>query len=679
MTRRFMLLLLGSATGLALWFTWPLAALLTSHVAGRSVDAEQFLWSFWWFREALAVRHSSPFATSMLYYPEGVSLRYFTTNTLHALLSIPLQPLIGLVPAFNLIGLAILVSSCLSMAWLAYDVSGSQAGALLAGVAFAFGPTQLFHWRAGQYNMLSVEFLPLYMLALRRLLASPGWSWRAILATAATLACAALCDWQFVIYLGLYSLLAVAWALAARPHAWWATLAPALVAGGLAVLVLLPYVVPMLRELAGDNPYMLRKEIDTIYHSADVAEFLIPNPASPLWGAWATRQIAALTAPGIIATVVSTSYVLLALALAGVLARRRVVAFWLLAGAIFWVLALGPRLKWFGAHTDLPMPYLALFQLKIVQITRFPARYAIITQICLAVLAAYGTGALLGMRAAGPPARRRMALGAAAGLALVLELWPAARFVEPLAPIPSFYTDGTLAGAGALLEQPNPSNRGMFFQTQHQRPVLWGELSRDNPAGPLLSYLRAGPPPATPEIVDATRNWLCTAAVLGITHVARYQSAQPLPPLAGATRVRSTPGAELFALSDPGPATTCLWLGPGWLPARRLDDGRPYRWTAQTARFALLRRTPGAVRLRLQLHCFAGPRHVQLRQGAAQLAELSACGWPPQPLEVPLDLPAGWSWFELTSTEPASNPADFGYPDTDPIAVGVSGFEAVPR
>ncbi|MFN8569154.1 MAG: hypothetical protein U0Z44_16915 [Kouleothrix sp.] len=235
MTRRFMLLLLGSATGLALWFTWPLAALLTSHVAGRSVDAEQFLWSFWWFREALAVRHSSPFATSMLYYPEGVSLRYFTTNTLHALLSIPLQPLIGLVPAFNLIGLAILVSSCLSMAWLAYDVSGSQAGALLAGVAFAFGPTQLFHWRAGQYNMLSVEFLPLYMLALRRLLASPGWSWRAILATAATLACAALCDWQFVIYLGLYSLLAVAWALAARPHAWRATLAPALVAGGLAV------------------------------------------------------------------------------------------------------------------------------------------------------------------------------------------------------------------------------------------------------------------------------------------------------------------------------------------------------------------------------------------------------------------------------------------------------------
>ncbi len=63
MTRRFMLLLLGSATGLALWFTWPLAALLTSHVAGRSVDAEQFLWSFWWFREALAVRHDGRLVT----------------------------------------------------------------------------------------------------------------------------------------------------------------------------------------------------------------------------------------------------------------------------------------------------------------------------------------------------------------------------------------------------------------------------------------------------------------------------------------------------------------------------------------------------------------------------------------------------------------------------------------
>lgn len=674
MSRRFIMLVLGCAAVLALWFTWPLAALLGSHVAGRSVDAEQFLWSFWWFREALVVRHTSPFATTMLYYPEGVSLRYFTTNTFHALLSLPLQPLLGLVPAFNLIGLAIIVSTCLGMAWLAYDVTGSQAGALLAGVAFAFGPTQLFHWRVGQYNMLSVEFLPLYILALRRLLGARGWSWRAILATAAALACAALCDWQFVIYLGLYSLLAVGLALARRPREWRQTLLPAVAAGGLALAVLLPYVVPMLRELASDNPYMLRKEIDTIYHSADVAEFLVPNPASPIWGGWAARQAAALSAPGIIPTVVSSSYVLLALALLGALARPRAARFWLLVGAVFWALSLGPRLKWFGTQTDLPLPYLALFQLKLVQITRFPARYAIITQICLALLAAYGVAALV---RAGQPlqlARPRAWLAGLAGLALVAELWPAARFVEPLGPIPAFYADGTLAHAGALLEQPNPSNRGMFFQTLHQRPVLWGELSRDNPAGPLLSYLRAGPPTA-PDMLDGARDWLCTAATLGVTHLAHYDDAPPPP---GATRLRADAGATLYALSDPGPAATCVWVGTGWLPARKLADGTPYRWVGQSARLALLRRTPAQVTLHVSLHCFAGPRHVQLRQEGRVLAEQPDCGGEPRPLSVAIELPAGWTWLELASVEPASNPADFGYPDTDPISVGVSRLEVVP-
>ena len=680
MSRRFVLIVLGCAAILTVWFTWPLAALLGSHVGGRSVDAEQTIWAFWWFREALAVQHVSPFSTTMLYYPEGTSLRFFATDTLHAIMSIPLQPLLGLVPTFNLFALAVFITTCLGMAWLAWDVAGSRAGAVLAGVAFAFGPTQVFHWRIGQYNMLAVEFLPLYPLALRQLLRSRGWSWRAILATAVTLACAALCDWQFVIYLGLYSLLAVGAALWHEPRAWRRTLPPAIVAGALAFAVLLPYVVPMLRELGGDNPYMLRTEQDTIYHSADIADFFLPNPAHPVWGDWAARQAAALNAPGIIPLIVSTSYVLLALALLGALTHWRAARFWALAGAIFWVLSLGPRLKWFGAQTDIPLPYLALFQFKIVQITRFPARYFMITEICLAVLAAFGVATLLRAGASGAVARWRVALAALAGVLLVFELWPAPRFAEPLAPVPSFYADGTLAQAGAILEQPNSSNRGMYFQTFHQRPVLWGELSRDNPAGPLLSMLRAGPPAAQPDLIDATRNWQCTLAQLNITHAVRYPSEKPLPPLPGARELRADAGATLYALADPGASATCAWLDAGWQPppARKLDDGTPYRWTGQSAQFALLRRTPGKITLSMNLHCFAGPRHVQLRQGGAVLAEQPACGFPPQPLSVTLDLPAGWSWFELASAEPASNPADFGYPPGDPIAIGVSRLEMQP-
>jgi hypothetical protein len=681
MNRRFVLAVAGCAIALTLWYTWPIAAQLPSHVAGRSVDAEQFLWSYWWFREALTVQHSSPFWTDLLYFPEGVSLRYFTTNTLHALVSIPLQLIFGLPATFNLIGLAIFVATCASMTWLAYELSGSHAGALIGGIAFAFAPTQIFHWRVGQFNMLSVEFLPVYILCLYRVLHAQAerWPWRWILAAAAALACAALSDWQFAIYLGLFSLLAVGAMLIGSLRRWQAILGPSAVVAALAVIVLLPYILPMLSELASDN-YMLRSDLDTLYHAADVKAFLVPNPASPFWADWSARQLAPLADTGIVQTVVSLSFVTLALAIIGALLRWRQARFWLFVGGVFWVLSLGPRLKWFGTITEIGMPYLALFQLKIMQVSRFPARFAMITQICLAIVAALGVAALLQRRDTAAQARRwpRPALIVVAGVALIAELLPAPNATEPLAPAPSFFSDGSLAGAGAIVEQPNPSNRGMYFQTLHGRPVLWGELSRDNPAGPLLAFLRTGPAPRQQEIFDAPRDWLCAAAALRITHYVRYASTPRRPP-EGTTLLRAEEGAELYRIEDPGEQATCLALDRSWQAISKLEDGTVYRWIGQDARLGLLRRRPGAVRLSMHIHCFAGPRRVQLRQGEALVAEAPACGWPPQPLVAELELPAGWTWLQLASVEPASNPVDFGYPDNGPIAVGVSRLTAEPR
>jgi hypothetical protein len=408
--------------------------------------------------------------------------------------------------------------------------------------------------------------------------------------------------------------------------------------------------------------------------------FLIPNPASPFWGSWSSQQLKQVTSPGIISTVVSLSYVTLALAIVGTIAWRRRVGFWLIIGAIFWLLSLGPRLKWFGTNTNIPLPYLLLFQSKLVQISRFPARYEIFTQICLAVLAALGIATLLRRTPDMPPRawRARAALAGLAGVALVLELLPAPRYVEPLAQAPGFFTDGTLSNAVAIVEQPNPSNRGMYFQTLHGRPVLWGELSRDNPAGPLLTYLRTGPSPRQQEIFDTQRNWLCTAAAMRITHFVRYTSPTPPPP-AGMTLLRAEEGDALYRIDDPGANATCVVLVSGWQAARKLEDGTFYRWTGQAARMILLRRTPGVVKLELRIHCFAVARHVQLRRNGVVIAEAPSCSWPPQLLDAEIDLPAGWTWIEIASVEPASNPADFGFSETKPIAIGVSQLTIEPR
>ena len=78
------------------------------------------------------------------------------------------------------------------------------------------------------------------------------------------------------------------------------------------------------------------------------------------------------------------------------------------------------------------------------------------------------------------------------------------------------------------------------------------------------------------------------------------------------------------------------------------------------------------MKLHLRIHCFDGPRHVQVRRDGVVLGEAPACGYPPQPFDVNLDLPAGRTWIEIASVEPASNPADFGFSETQLIAVGVS-------
>ena len=668
MSRRFMLLVTLFAAALTVLYTWPLASQLSTHVAGRSVDAEQFLWSYWWFRQTLFHRDLSPFWTNMLYFPDGTSLRYQTTNTFHALLSVPLQSILGLVPTFNLIGLAIFVASFWGMAWLAFDLSRSRVGAVIAGCAFAFAPMTVFHWRVGQYNMLSVEFVPVYIAALLRAL-RPDQPRRVrwVLVATVSLVCAALCDWQFIIYLGLFSLIAVAVALVQHRRVWRDLLVRSSAIAVVAFATLLPFTLPMLQELRSGNPYMVRRESDTVYHSADIAEFLVPNPASPLWGSWAEAQLNRINPPGIINTVVSFDYVLLVLAGIGLVLCWREGRFWAIVGAVFWVFALGPQLKLFGQVTTIRLPYLALFQLQIVQISRFPARFYLITLLCMAILAALGVAALLRRQ----PPRRQRATASIAILALLIELWPAPRYTETLSQPPSFYTDGTLASAGAVIEQPNVSNRGMYFQILHGRPIIWGELSRDNPTDDLVTAFRNGPPTGQRELFDSVANWNCVAVAAGVTHWVAYAAAGVPTPPPGAQLIRAEPRGSLYALPASAQAT-CLWLGTGWRAVRPLDDGTLYRWTDQTARLGLVRRTAGRIRVQMHLHCFAGPRTIRLLRNGSVLAEQQACGWPPKPISVDLDLPAGWTWLDITSLEPATNPSTLGYPDTEPIAVGIS-------
>lgn len=667
------------------------------HAYLSRIDARQLAWGCWWLMQAMQ-QGWAPFFTPLLYFPEGVSLYFHTLNPFYAALSLPLQPLVGVVAAYNLIGLLVFVASAAGAAWLGTTVSGSRWGGFVAGVVFGFAPTHVFHFDVGQSQMQTVVWLPIYVLCLYHWLLAPDalttpWRQRVrwLLAAALALTLTSYVDWQLVVYLLVFSVFAAVWVLVAQHERLLPTLRAVLWRGGLlAVLYALtvaPLLLPTLREFqATSAPYMLRSQQDTLDHAADLLAFFVGSPYHPLWGAWSSDVLDSLRRPGILVTLVALSHTALLLAVVAVLRRWQQARFWLVAMLLFLVLALGPQLRIGGIVTEIPLPYALLNQLSVIRISRAPARYVIPAILFLAVLAAIGVATLQQWRGGGRWLRFALPL---AMVALIgFEYVPVRMPRQPPPAAPAFFTDGTLADAGALLEVPNPGNVGMYYQTLHARPVLYGQTSRDTIPGRLGFHLRDGIAIEQDLFAAPRANWHCALRASGFTHLIHYRqlgdaeeqqrnTRRVAAAMQGAAPLRESPIADLYRLPAVDPAQPCLIVGDGWSSARAFGEGQPfYRWTGQQATLGVLQQQAGTVRLDLHLHSFAAPRTLRLLLPDGQVVAQVPVGTAPAPVLVQAELPAGLTWLTLQSVEPAVSPADYGFNETAPVAIGASQVQA---
>src|SRR5207237_9657171 len=82
--------------------TWPIILNFTTQSLGEHhVERVQSIWNLWWVKVALLDRHTNPFHTPLLFYPQGADL-YFHTLSLPAkvIMLVPML-LVGLVGAYN--------------------------------------------------------------------------------------------------------------------------------------------------------------------------------------------------------------------------------------------------------------------------------------------------------------------------------------------------------------------------------------------------------------------------------------------------------------------------------------------------------------------------------------------------------------------------------------------------
>jgi hypothetical protein len=496
------LALLLTAALLSTAMLWPFAR----HMADQTLDVGDTLQQIRVIRglqQAWLSAGSSMFETPTL-FPARASVIVYQPLYTSAALGLLFYAL-GWSPlaVFNALVWLSFTLSCWLMSLLAWSLTRSLWAAAIAGVGYSFSNVRWGH--LAHLNLLSGFWMLLVLLILVRLWRDPPARWRGVagvaLALGLSIAAQALAD----VYHAVFLLLVVGvWALcqlAGRPWREQRRPLAILAAAGLgALLAAAPILAPTLR---GATVFQVARSFaDHEKYAARLETYAVPAHPSRL------GYDLAQPAPGIDLAEQTLWPGLITLALAGLglvalirSPRRAGLALGLVALVAFG-LSLGPTIqRLYGDPGLASWPYRWLYDaLPLLALVRVPARWALVVQPALALLAAYGAAGIAAALRRAPRVGPAMAGAALAGLLglTVADSWPApisgtgAIVAEPA---PAVYA--ALAGLprGGLLEWPmqnaDPflSHRYMYYTLLHPQPTVNAAMSITPPRYEALRAL----------------------------------------------------------------------------------------------------------------------------------------------------------------------------------------------
>lgn len=454
--------------------TWPAMLHFSTHFLCDEGDGMQNVWNLWWIRDA-AERGLHPWWTDRLFAPYGVTLLGQTLNPVNGILGYPLQAFLTLPQTHNTLVVAAFVLTGWSMFQLALASSGSYAGSLFAGAVLTFSHFHFAH-AIGHMQLVTLQWLPLFLLAFWRLVESGGF-WRGVGAAGALLL-VALSDWYYLLYcVVIGAALVVREALFRHGVAKWVR-GPGLAgfaAFGVVAGATTGVLVFRLLWVHRGDPFLLAH--DPAGHGLDLLGPFVPseNWRFAEWTAPYWRGLAPLARSESSAYVGWVALLCAFCALRAV--RRRGLWFWCGIAVSAYLLALGPRLHAFGAfHSWLSMPYSWLEALvPPLRLSGMPVRFVIVTQLGIAVLAAHGLMPLL------RDVVRVRALWPVVALVFAFETWPSVQVLSgTLAPSVVYrlaeLPEGVVHG---LADDASEMTYGLYYQTIHGKPVTLGYVSRE--------------------------------------------------------------------------------------------------------------------------------------------------------------------------------------------------------
>ncbi|MCK6624273.1 MAG: hypothetical protein L6R45_03745 [Anaerolineae bacterium] len=531
------LITIGLYTLLALFFTWPLAAHLTTHVPGEATwafDESTFLWNMWWFKHSLLNLGQTPLESNYIFFPLGIKLTTYTFNLFNAAFGLPLQLAFSLPLASNLTLLFSFISSAYGMFLLSlyllhrpptdsatssFTIHNSQfiihnyLAAFATGTVFAFSASRMMYAALGHYNFVTIQWFPFYTLFLLKTLHRGGR--KTIFLTGLFAALCLYAELTFSVFLIFITL--ILWLSEGARTRGKKDLLRLLassslrlfITGFITFLLTAPFILSVLPDFL-DPAYAEPGWGEGLKLSADLAGLVTLTPLHPLSDQeWLPELRAVVEGTGRFSDVntLFLGYGILALALLGFVVCRRKGWVWLGSALIFTVFSLGPLLTIYGQNrfnldgleVTFPLPFALLHYIPLINANRVPNRFGIPLTMSLAVLVGFAVSHITYhiSRITHHASRitRHFLLPTSYFLFLILLLFDQYSVPLPLsdARIPEVYRQiGAEPDSFTLLQLPlgwrnsygtlgAEQTQLQYYQSAHQRPILGGNTSR-NPA-----------------------------------------------------------------------------------------------------------------------------------------------------------------------------------------------------
>jgi F5/8 type C domain len=365
---------------LAIFWTWPIAAHVSSRVAHDPGDPVLNTWILWWNAQTMPFTSGWWNPLIMWPMPGGMALSEHLAGL--SVIATPMQWAgTSALTAYNV---SVVLTYALS-GWFGYllgrRLTGSDPAGICGGLAFGFSA-----YRAGQIahvQVLSAQWMPLALLALHAYRDTNLPRWLALFGAAWLLQ--ALANGYYMMFLplliGLWLLWFVDWRHAPRQ--------------GLGIMVAwavasLPLVPILLKYRAIHHGLGLTRTLSDIRDfSATPLSFFSPAPLLAFWPSGTQANVEQHLFPGLTVVVLAVAGLAITWRATGLresFASRAPLPFYAATTIAMWALALGPGGQGNGPPS-LFHPYTWLLGLPGFEELRVAARFAMLGSLCLAISA----------------------------------------------------------------------------------------------------------------------------------------------------------------------------------------------------------------------------------------------------------------------------------------------------